>query len=518
MRRNARTLLAVVVVLIGSACTPESDDLMPLVTLDTSRMEAPIQKQLATAEQEFRSATAYASHPDLVGPQYGELGTLYLAYEIYAAAEAPLVNAARLQPDIYRWQHLLGHLYADWGRSIEAVEHFRMALDLQPDAIPTRVKLALLELDLGGMDSAWRLGEEILALDPETAAGYYITGLAAVQRGDYEVAAARLEQSLAREPDADFTWNPLAQAYRALGRADDANAAQARAGGQEIGVRDDLVGGLSDLRVGSDADIVRGRKALREGRLEQAIVYLRRGLEAAPDRLPAWRLLGLAFGERGDMTQAREAFQKILEQTPEHASTLSNIGSTYAREGDDREAIAWYRRALENDPEVEDGELNLANALQRTRSCSDALVHFERAVALVPGDPRPRLGLATCLSALGRDADTLRILEASVEQLPDDQTLRHGLAYFLLTTAETDLRDPERSVELATTVVTAAPTPDAQATLALALAMTGDFDKAVEVQEAAVKSAEQQGLDAARREALINDLTRLRDGEIPGPH
>jgi len=515
MRPDAKNPLAVIVVLIISACGRGSEDLMPLVTPDVSKTEAAIQQQMTAAEQAFRDAIAYASHPDLVGPEYGKLGSLYLAYGIYPAAEPALVNATRLQPDIYRWQYLLGHLYYEMGRTSEAAERFRIALNLQPDRVAGLVTLGLLELDLGNTESAWQLGEEVLALEPENAAGYYITGLAAVQRADFSEAITRLEEALARQPEADFTWNALAQAYRALGRPDDANAAQARAGGQQIGVRDDLKGGLSDLRVGSDAELDRGRDALAEGRVEEAIAHLQRATDLDPERSSARVLLGLAFAEQGDMPRARGVFRKILEGAPDHAATMANIGSTYAREGNDAEAIVWYRRAVEQSPELTDAQIGLARALQRSGDCAGALRHFEHAITLMPAEPRPRLDLATCLSVLGNESGTLRVLEQSVEELPGDNTLRHALAWFLLHTPQTDLRDPERAVELARTVVAAAPTPDVLATLALALAMTGDFDGAVAAQETAVETAGQQGLDAGRREMLTRDLATLRGGEIP---
>ncbi len=78
---------------------------------DTSSLEPAVAAQL-TEMREFvvREMTEFEKRPDQLAGSIGELGRLYLAYELYRPAEQCLDIAARLAPRNFSWPYHLAYL------------------------------------------------------------------------------------------------------------------------------------------------------------------------------------------------------------------------------------------------------------------------------------------------------------------------------------------------------------------------------------------------------------------------
>jgi cytochrome c-type biogenesis protein CcmH len=94
------------------------------------------------------------------------------------------------------------------------------------------------------------------------------------------------------------------------------------------------------------------------------IASLEARLEASPEDVEGWRMLGWSRFRTGDVEGARQAYQKAVDLAPDDAQTLSALGEAQAR--------------------VAGGFVNDA-----------AVANLQKAVSLDPGDPRARflLGL-----------------------------------------------------------------------------------------------------------------------------
>lgn len=100
------------------------------------------------------------------------------------------------------------------------------------------------------------------------------------------------------------------------------------------------------------------------GSVDDMIASLEARLEASPEDVEGWRMLGWSRFRTGDVEGARQAYQKAVDLAPDDAQTLSALGEAQAR--------------------VAGGFVNDA-----------AVANLQKAVSLDPGDPRARflLGL-----------------------------------------------------------------------------------------------------------------------------
>jgi serine/threonine protein kinase/Tfp pilus assembly protein PilF len=82
------------------------------------------------------------------------------------------------------------------------------------------------------------------------------------------------------------------------------------------------------------------------GRLEEAVLEAKRGLEAEPLSLIAGAGLGLALGMAGHLDQAIEQLRKTIDMDPSFVVAHSNLGVVYEQKAMFAEAVAEFRQAL----------------------------------------------------------------------------------------------------------------------------------------------------------------------------
>jgi len=166
---------------------------------DLAPLEADVASQLAAGRRRLDELLARSpADPAALAAAYGELGTLYHAYDLRGPAEACYRNAARLAPADYRWPHYLGALLQDGGRLDDAAAAYERALALAPLAAATPGDLAAL-LHLGEIRRLQGRPEEAegvlrraLAADPTgpaSAGARALLGQAALDRRRYREAA-----------------------------------------------------------------------------------------------------------------------------------------------------------------------------------------------------------------------------------------------------------------------------------------------------------------------------------------
>ena len=111
---------------------------------------------------------------------------------------------------------------------------------MEPNDPATLVRLGDTELEIGNTSEARARFEQALALDPQSAAAMDGLGKVASATGDVERAIELWKQALALQPGAGSLHYTLAQAYRRLGKIEDAEYHLARRG-EAVVVLDDPV-------------------------------------------------------------------------------------------------------------------------------------------------------------------------------------------------------------------------------------------------------------------------------------
>lgn len=226
-------------------------------------------------------------------------------------------------------------------------ERYRSVLEMRPDDLQIRERLAELVLELGELEQVVAETDQLLARVEGVPHWLRLRGLARAGLGFPEEALADLDAALAI--DSGFR---RARLERAALRADLADWP---------GAIEDLESALSQKPGDSSArrELARARSA--SGDAEGAVDELLRILERRPDWVPARLDLARIERARGRPAEALPHLEHATRVEPEGSEALGALGHTYLDLGRREEAIAAYRRALAADPQ----DAGLARALRR---------------------------------------------------------------------------------------------------------------------------------------------------------
>jgi tetratricopeptide (TPR) repeat protein len=387
-------------------------------------LEPAVSAQIVEARSAVERLLSGASgaSPDALAKAFGELGELYLLYDLVADAEPCLENAAELAPRAARWPYLLGALHQGRGDGERAEAALRSALELRPSDLPTLLRLGNALLDQARLGEARAVFERALAVDSRSAAALDGLGRAALAAKEYAVAIERFGGALAIQPQATSLHYRLGLAHRALGDLERARAELEQGGETQVTFADPVldaarrrltgVGALvrmgqlaaSSGAAGAAEERFRAALALdpespeahyalatlleTEGRADEALAQyleaLRHGLQNVPVALHAADLLRAA-GRPGD---AASILARTAESATDSAELAAELAATLEEAGEREAALDAYRRALalEADPE------------RRAR------LLFHRA-GLEAASGRGAMAEATLLEALNLDPD-----------------------------------------------------------------------------------------------------------------
>jgi tetratricopeptide (TPR) repeat protein len=224
-------------------------------------------------------------------------------------------NLAR-NPGAWIAHENLGAALGNSGRLPEAIEHFKQALRLAPDAPSTHLNLGNALARTGRLPEAIELYERALRLDPADAEAHYDLGNALAQTGRLPEAIQHYEQALRVRPD-------YAEAHNNLGNI------------------------LADAQ-----------------RLPEAIQHYEQALRVKPDYIEAYNNLGLALAQTGRITEAIGNYEQALRLDPGYAAAHCNLGIVLEKVGRTQEAIHHYEQALRIQPDL----VQARDALARARA------------------------------------------------------------------------------------------------------------------------------------------------------
>lgn len=511
MRRSLPLLPAVLLLVVvavpahgqDAGTNPPSDDdatlrLVPIPQPELEAYEPAVADQLREVQgalaEVLNQMQGDGASPAELAAAFGDLGRHYHAYELLEAATACYRNAALLQPDDFRWHHLLGRALQDDGDLEGAAAAYERALELAPDDVPAVLYLADIRSLEGDADGAVELYRRAVALDPKASAALAGLGQAALDAGQPARAVELLQGAVDANPTATRLHYPLGLAYRALG--DEERARQHLEAAGDVGLKPDdpLVGELDALRSGEKAHLLRGHMAFRAGHYGAAADAYHRAVEAAPESATAQVDLATALGRLGYLEGAEDHLRAALDLDPQSANAHFNLGSILLQKGEIAGAGVHLRRAAELDPDDADAHLALGRVLEAQGHPGEAVVEYRRATALGVRSDGAALGEARLLLNAGRVTEAQEVLEAAHEAIPASVPVISTLARLLAVNPDLDKRDGERAAALAERAYSAEATIDRARSVALGLAEAGRCDEAAEWQHKILDYVDEQGL------------------------
>lgn len=487
---------------------------------DLAALEPTVAEQIQATFEALNARLASQNPPSRpeLAQIFGEMGQLLHAYELTSSAEAAYVNAHRLAPDEFTWPHLLGRLLTAAGRADDGASWHRLALEkIQSgeQALPTLLALAEYLRNADRLDEAEIALAQARQIAPGQPALRAEQGHVALARQDFQTAILELEAALAAVPAATRLHHPLGLAYRGAGDLDKAREHLEQRGDVGLAAPDPWMDSLEELRQGERVQILRGRLAFQAGDMAAAVEAFAAAVEANPESVPARVNLGSALAGTGDVAGAMEQFRRVLELAPDNQASRFNLASLLAA-SDDRaaleEAAGLLGGLVGESPGDAAARRNLAQTLTRLGRTDEALVAYREAVGIDPYDAAAWLGEVEIHLARSDYATARERLDNAHSLNPRSPRIVNAYARLLAGSPAAAQRDGEKALELATQLFEAVPTVEHAATAAMALAELGRCDEAAALQEQAVSSAREGGLDAGSLAPMVSALSRYRAG------
>ena len=448
---------------------------------------------------------------------YGELGGLYQVYNLYQSAEACYENARRLDPGNFRWAYYSAYLAAETGQTGLAVSRFRKASEIRPGYKALYVRLADVHRDLNELDAADALYRDTVNEAGLEAASLYGLGQVALLQRDYDSAIDYFTRALEIEPGATRIHYPLAQALHAVKRNAEAREHLALRGDEMPTIMDPQIDSLEGIKGGAGVDFLHAMRAIKQHDNEAAKAAFAKGLAQAPDNVLARISYARILYLTGDKAGTRRELEDALSRQADNTLALFLLGVLTEEAGDPDTAADDYRQVLQHDPGHAGANFYLANQYYRKDLYADAASHYATAIQ---GDPKNRAAYMPLMGTLretgATDAEIMVHLMAALRQFPEFAVFRTLQIRLLATSTDTDINNPQEALDIARQLVEQQRIPPHQEVLALALAATGDFEKAAAIQEGLVAiAAWSMPGDAVDLVRLNKTLTAYRDGKLP---
>jgi tetratricopeptide (TPR) repeat protein len=444
-----RPLLLLLPLLLLCACEARQPASLPAIPdLELEGMAAPVQEQIQTAERHVR-----ASPED--SEANGRLGMILSAYAMSEQALLLYQRAGILDPSSFRWTYYEALSASDAGLPTEAADALRRALDLDPDHVWARLKLADLMLEGGDPDASRRLYRSVVDEHPDNALAHYGLGRALSLKGEIEGAISQLRAALAVNDKVGDVHYALAQALRQAGQSDAAAHSLRlfeRYRNGRLRPADPLILEVAALNRGAGPYITRARYYRQIGRTDAAIAELEGALTIDPKLPDARADLIALYGQTGQAEKARHQYEEARSLGLEGLAMHLEWGRIQRRARDYSGAAETFARALALEPGNVDTLLALGFVREQDGRVEDAIGCYREAIALDPAHREARLRLGGALIARDEYRQAIGMLESALgpKDLLSARILsRLGAAYVGAGSADQARETLERALEIA---------------------------------------------------------------------
>jgi tetratricopeptide (TPR) repeat protein len=370
---------------------------------------------------------------------HGMLGLVYEVSGLWDAARACFSRAVELAPSDRDWR--LHHIVAT--RETGDVDGAREALEQlvadEPDFAPAQQRLGVWLLEVGDTAAAEEAFQRVVELAPDAAEGYAGLGEVLLRQRDYAGAAGRLEAALERDDGLRTAHYLLGQAYRRLGRQEEAlRELKAGVDAKPRFLPDRYSTDAAGFAVNPVARIDQAEHLLNARRPWEAMEILEQVLEHHPDDVVALNKLAIAQAELGAFASARATLQQALEVDASHVATHVNLAAVATRTEWWDEALVHANAAVERGPQNARAHRTRGGILISLGRLDEAVEALETAVTLDARDPSSQMMLADTYARLDRLDDALARLDQTVTLWPDFLDAQIGLAHVALRLGQTD--------------------------------------------------------------------------------
>ena len=242
------------------------------------------------------------------------------------------------------------------------------------------------------------------------------------------------------------------------------------------------VGDLSYLDTMPVPDLIlRADRLLSQGDAASSLELLRQAVARAPNNVAALELMAEAAQESAQWQQAEFALKSALGLQPDNIDLKLRLGEVYLATDDPSAARDVYTELTKRFPHSDRAWASLGLLEARLGNYDRAREALQNAIHENPLLPEVQLANGELLLLEGRIDEALQSLEAARNLLQEDPQLEARLGQAMLAQG----RNEEALGHLRLAVTGGFKPPDVQRSLALALALNGQFAESERVLEAA---------------------------------
>ena len=364
--------------------------------------------------------------------RWGELGYALAGNGADKEATVCFARAEELEPDNYRWPHLLAYLTMKVDRPA-AIAALKRAMKINPNIVPTIGMLAEAYLEDGADKEADALLRPRITDKTNDQRLLFEMARIEANAGAVDKAIALAERAASAPLRRREIHHLLAQLYQRKG---DAAAARRQTRLLELLPPSDEQSSWPDAVAFQSAKYARGvgamafqaRQLTAQGRLEEAVQLLEQ--TTPEERASPSSAASLAIA-KAHLEQFKEA-EQILNavEAKDDPNILFASGVVASLQGRYAEAAEHYQRLAASAPsgarsKFADGAfVNQGLCFLALKKEDDAMTAFEKALKLNPGNVEAIQGLAQLYLKKNRKGDAARILNDAALLEPDDETIK----------------------------------------------------------------------------------------------
>lgn len=264
---------------------------------------------------------------------------------VWENSESLFRHAVNVTENNYSMHDKLADELRRQGRTQEAIEHYKQAIDKKPDFSEAHSDLGVMYQDRGEFQKAIAHYQQAIQADSQFIEAYTNFGVALNALNRTAEAIRTLQRGLDLQPDHPETLFNLGVIYQ------------------------------------------------QQKRNQQAIVQYRLAIAADPNYPAAYNNLGVALQHNKQFDTAIEMFFKALEVDPQHCDAHFNLANGYRSRQEFKKAIDHYRQAIAITPPNKSfrARVNLAITLQETKRWQEANELILQSLPLFSGNQKQRL-------------------------------------------------------------------------------------------------------------------------------
>jgi tetratricopeptide (TPR) repeat protein/TolB-like protein len=268
------------------------------------------------------------------------LGSVYSATGRTEQAINELRRALELAPNSDEGHRRLGAAYLAAGKTAEATLAYRKAIEVNPYYWSNHNSLAAAYLRFGDYEKALASFRRVTELEPDNAVGYQNMGATYMYMGRYDEAITALQLALQRQPH-DSTYSNLGTAYFFLKRYDEAVKMYEQA--VRLNPNDEvLLGNLADAYNWS------GQKEKSLQAYQGAIALAIKSLQVNPRSIDTLGSLALYYSKIGQSSEATRYARQARSIDPNNVDLMYIEAKVHAQAGRNDQALKALREAFRN--------------------------------------------------------------------------------------------------------------------------------------------------------------------------